>query len=170
MAISTQLSADGQELTIAIQGRFDFGAHQAFRDAYERVDGTPKRYQVDLQGTTYLDSSALGMLLLLRDHAGGDHAQIRLLNCNGDVRKILSVFEGEGYAIEGAVGAARAWALGFARRRRFGPYATTGVTDPARRERQVERAPRAGEVLAELHARKVIVWCWRSMTTHRSAA
>ena len=91
MAISTQLSADGQELTIAIQGRFDFGAHQAFRDAYERVDCTPKRYQVDLQGTTYLDSSALGMLLLLRDHAGGDHAQIRLLNCNGDVRKILAI-------------------------------------------------------------------------------
>ena len=91
MAISTQLSADGHELTIAIQGRFDFGAHQAFRDAYERVDGTPKRYQVDLQGTTYLDSSALGMLLLLRAHAGGDHAQIRLLNCNGDVRKILAI-------------------------------------------------------------------------------
>ena len=91
MAISTQLSADGQELTIAIQGRFDFGAHQAFRDAYERVESTPKRYQVDLQGTTYLDSSALGMLLLLRDHAGGDHAQIRLLNCNGDVRKILAI-------------------------------------------------------------------------------
>lgn len=91
MAISTKLSADGQELTIAIQGRFDFGAHQEFRDAYERVEGTPKRYQVDLQGTTYLDSSALGMLLLLRDHAGGDHAQIRLLNCNGDVRKILAI-------------------------------------------------------------------------------
>ena len=91
MAISTQLSADGQELTIAIQGLFDFGAHQEFRDAYERVEGTPKRYQVDLQGTTYLDSSALGMLLLLRDHAGGDHAQIRLLNCNGDVRKILAI-------------------------------------------------------------------------------
>ena len=91
MAMSTQPSAGGQELTIAIQGRFDFGAHQAFRDAYERVDGTPKRYQVDLQGTTYLDSSALGMLLLLRDHAGGDHAQIRLLNCNGDVRKILAI-------------------------------------------------------------------------------
>ena len=24
-------------------------------------------------------------------HAGGDEADIRLLNCNGDVRKILSV-------------------------------------------------------------------------------
>lgn len=91
MAITSLPSPDGQELTIVIQGRFDFGAHQEFRDAYERVNLTPKRYVVDLKSTTYLDSSALGMLLLLRDHAGGDHAQIRLLNCNSDVRKILAI-------------------------------------------------------------------------------
>lgn len=36
MAITALPSADGQELTIQIQGRFDFGAHQDFRDAYER--------------------------------------------------------------------------------------------------------------------------------------
>lgn len=52
---------------------------------------SPQRYVVNLQGTTYMDSSALGMLLLLRDHAGGDEADIRLLNCSPDVRKILSV-------------------------------------------------------------------------------
>ncbi|MNO07328.1 STAS domain protein [compost metagenome] len=46
---------------------------------------------MDLKGTTYLDSSALGMLLLLRDHAGGERAQIRLANCNPDVRKILAI-------------------------------------------------------------------------------
>ncbi|MCO6055443.1 STAS domain-containing protein [Pseudomonas sp. MOB-449] len=91
MAITSMPSGDGQELTITIQGRFDFGAHQEFRDAYERVNITPKRYVVDLQGTTYLDSSALGMLLLLRDHAGGERAQIRLANCNPDVRKILAI-------------------------------------------------------------------------------
>lgn len=91
MAITSQPSADGQELTIVIQGRFDFGAHQEFRDAYERIDQRPKRYVVDLKGTTYLDSSALGMLLLLRDHAGGDDAQIRLEHCNPDVRKILAI-------------------------------------------------------------------------------
>ncbi|UVE16371.1 STAS domain-containing protein [Pseudomonas sp. LS44] len=91
MAITAQPSTDGQELTISIQGRFDFGAHQEFRDAYERVSSSPKRYVIDLEGTTYLDSSALGMLLLLRDHAGGDHAQIRLVNCNPDVRKILAI-------------------------------------------------------------------------------
>lgn len=91
MAITSQPSADGQELTIVIQGRFDFSAHQAFRDAYERVNISPKRYVVDLQGATYLDSSALGMLLLLRDHAGGDYARVSLLNCNADVRKILDI-------------------------------------------------------------------------------
>ncbi|MCP8464871.1 STAS domain-containing protein [Pseudomonas sp. ZM23] len=91
MAITSVPTDDGQGLTIVIQGRFDFGAHQEFRDAYERVDITPKRYVVDLQGATYLDSSALGMLLLLRDHAGGESAQISLVNCNPDVRKILAI-------------------------------------------------------------------------------
>ncbi len=91
MPISSIASADGQELTISIQGRFDFGAHQEFRDAYEKVAVTPKSYVIDMKGATYLDSSALGMLLLLRNHAGGDNARIRLLNCNSDVRKILSI-------------------------------------------------------------------------------
>lgn len=91
MAITALPSADGQELTIQIQGRFDFGAHQDFRDAYERVAITPRRYVVDLRNATYLDSSALGMLLLLRDHAGGENAQISLANCSPEVRKILAI-------------------------------------------------------------------------------
>jgi len=91
MAITSQPSADGQEMTILIQGRIDNGAHQDLRNAYERVSSTPQRYTVDLKDTTYLDSSALGMLLLLRDHAGGDNSQIRLVNCNPDVRKILAI-------------------------------------------------------------------------------
>jgi HptB-dependent secretion and biofilm anti anti-sigma factor len=91
MTITSLSSSDGQELTIVIAGRFDFGAHQEFRNAYERVDSTPRSYVIDLKDTTYLDSSALGMLLLLRDHAGGDSAQIRLLNCKPDVRKILAI-------------------------------------------------------------------------------
>ncbi|MDX1589306.1 MAG: STAS domain-containing protein, partial [Oleiphilaceae bacterium] len=48
-------------------------------------------YVVDMNTTTYLDSSALGMLLLLRDYAGGDRADVRIENCNGDVRRILTI-------------------------------------------------------------------------------
>lgn len=91
MSITSQLSADGQELVIHVHGRFDFSSHQAFREAYERRDVSPKRYQVDLREATYLDSSALGMLLLLRDHAGGDLARVRLSHGNDEVRKILSI-------------------------------------------------------------------------------
>lgn len=73
------------------QGRFDFGSHQAFRDAYERFYKVPEIYVVDLKETTYMDSSALGMLLLLRDHAGGDNAEVQVVNANSDVRKILAI-------------------------------------------------------------------------------
>ncbi|WP_372965740.1 STAS domain-containing protein [Marinobacter sp.] len=91
MPIETRLSEDGQTLVIQVQGRFDFSTHQAFRDAYEHCDPSVKSYVIDLSGTTYLDSSALGMLLLLRDHAGGDSASVVIENCNADVRRILSI-------------------------------------------------------------------------------
>lgn len=91
MSVESEVSLDGTKLTIAIKGRFDFGSHQPFREAYERFYKVPQLYVVDLKETTYLDSSALGMLLLLRDHAGGDEADIRVINSNSDVRKILGI-------------------------------------------------------------------------------
>lgn len=91
MTIESCASQSGNELTISIEGRFDFSAHQEFRDCYERNDADPASYIVDLTRTTYLDSSALGMLLLLRDHAGGDNAEVSIVNCNRDVKKILTI-------------------------------------------------------------------------------
>jgi HptB-dependent secretion and biofilm anti anti-sigma factor len=91
MPIQTHRSDDGRTLTIRIEGRFDFSTHQAFRNAYEHETSDVQKFIVDLSDTTYLDSSALGMLLLLRDHAGGDSARIQLRNCNSDVRRILTI-------------------------------------------------------------------------------
>lgn len=91
MTISAKASVDGTELTISIDGRFDFSSHQDFRKAYEDVETAPNQYIIDMNSTTYLDSSALGMLLLLRDYAGGDHANIRIVRCNEDVKKILTI-------------------------------------------------------------------------------
>lgn len=91
MPIASRPSDCGTELTISIQGRFDFAAHQEFRDSYERVECDPSSYILDMNDTTYLDESALGMLLLLRDHAGGDSSSIHIVNCNSDVKKILTI-------------------------------------------------------------------------------
>lgn len=89
MAIKTSIK--NNKLLIEIEGRFDFSAHQEFRDAYEKADSSVNQYVVDMAKATYLDSSALGMLLLLRDHAGGDNANVLITQCNPDVRKILTI-------------------------------------------------------------------------------
>lgn len=91
MSVESEVSLNGTKLTIRVRGRFDFGNHQAFRDAYERFYKVPEIYVVDLKDATYMDSSALGMLLLLRDHAGGDDAEVQVINSNSDVRKILAI-------------------------------------------------------------------------------
>ncbi|WP_411382989.1 STAS domain-containing protein [Pseudomonas sp. L7] len=91
MAVESDFSPDEKQLTIKVKGHFDFGKHQEFRDAYERLDPTPNSVVVDLKDATYLDSSALGMLLLLRDHAGGERSDIKVINTSSDVRKILAI-------------------------------------------------------------------------------
>lgn len=56
--------------------------------------------------------------------------------------------EDAGGAVEAAEGAAVGAAIGFARRRRFGPFAIRPADDPALRERQVAAFARAGHSLA----------------------
>ena len=91
MTVSTTYEENSQKLTIAIEGRFDFSAHQAFRECYETLANPAQSYSIDMCNANYIDSSALGMLLLLRDHAGGDRAEVEIVNCSSDVRKILTI-------------------------------------------------------------------------------
>ena len=89
MTVTTKSSSDGNELTISIDGRFDFGLQKDFRKSYENIKA--KKYIVDMRSTEYMDSSALGMLLMMREFAGGSKASITLKNCSQDIRTILSV-------------------------------------------------------------------------------
>lgn len=89
MSIEKAQVSDNEELVIKVSGRFDFSSHQDFRKSYEAAKA--KVYIVDLNETTYLDSSALGMLLLLRDHAGGEQSSVRIIGCNEEVRKIFAM-------------------------------------------------------------------------------
>lgn len=85
------LQEDGK-LTIRITGEFNYRAHQEFRHAYELAPAKSNtRFVVDFKETSFMESSAFGMLLLLLEHAGGERSRVHLLNSHGVVRKLLQV-------------------------------------------------------------------------------
>jgi HptB-dependent secretion and biofilm anti anti-sigma factor len=89
MPIETSTEA-GARVLIVVSGRLDFPRHSELRRIYEaHPPGTA--FDVDLSAAEYLDSSALGMLLLLRRHAGDDQEGVRLLRPGPAVRRILGI-------------------------------------------------------------------------------
>jgi anti-anti-sigma factor len=92
MSVRSTVASDGKQITIHISGQFNFSVYKEFRAAYQRPEqpvGTA--YVIDMAGTEYMDSSALGMLLLLRERVGNDKAEITITNCNPEIRKIFRI-------------------------------------------------------------------------------
>jgi anti-anti-sigma factor len=89
MGIDASLKAE--VLYIKIIGRFDFGMHNEFRQALKLIGDGVKRVEVDFADADYLDSSALGMLLVLRDKVSSAKTVIELLRAKPDVKKILEI-------------------------------------------------------------------------------
>jgi anti-anti-sigma factor len=78
---------------LELRGRFDFTSHRDFKQAYEaafEARGVTE-VVVDMREVEYLDSSALGMLLLLRDKGKALSKPVSLANCAGTVRDVLRV-------------------------------------------------------------------------------
>jgi anti-anti-sigma factor len=78
---------------LVLRGRFDFQTHRDFRAACDdslAADGV-QAIEVDMNGVEYLDSSALGMLLVLRDKGGQVNKAISIANCRGQVRDVLDI-------------------------------------------------------------------------------
>ena len=78
---------------IKLTGRFDFNTHREFRGAYEPLigDASVRSVLVDFSGVDYLDSSALGMLLMLRDKLGGANKEVALTGVRGNVKQVLDI-------------------------------------------------------------------------------
>jgi anti-anti-sigma factor len=75
---------------IKINGRFDFSCHAAFREAYS---GAPSgtEFIVDMEAASYMDSAALGMLLLLREHVQQQGGRVSITNCRGQTYDVLQI-------------------------------------------------------------------------------
>jgi len=88
MPVSQKFDNENNKLLITITGAFIFSENKGFRNAYKNI--TPDRkldVSVDLKHIDYMDSAALGMLLLLDEHF--KEQRINILNCSDYVKKIL---------------------------------------------------------------------------------
>lgn len=91
MSVTSRIDREKSIVTIAIDGRFDFAQHKDFRNAYQNIAPGSMKFIVDLSKASYLDSSALGMLLLLREHVGGERGSVCITGSSEEVRRVLKI-------------------------------------------------------------------------------
>lgn len=91
--MNVSVNQENGRARLALKGRFDFTCHRGFKQAYEDAfaGGETREVVVDMGEVEYLDSSALGMLLLLRDKGKAMGKPVSLANCTGTVRDVLRV-------------------------------------------------------------------------------
>jgi anti-anti-sigma factor len=91
MGITTTVT--GNTATISMTGRFEFSVQRDFKEAYapQLDNAAVSAVEVNLAGVEYLDSSALGMLLLLRERAAAAGKSLKLCRPSASVAKILDI-------------------------------------------------------------------------------
>lgn len=82
--------ADGKE--VILTGRLTFADHNGFRSiiAMFQEPGN-KRFVLDLSAVEFIDSAALGMVLLARDTAISKGVGLVLKGAKGQVKRIMEV-------------------------------------------------------------------------------
>ena len=92
MSVRQNISNDGKIMHLSVTGRFDYKITREFRDAYNKA-GKHKglTYYVNLNETSYIDSSALGILLLLRECAKHNGGKVIIEQPGEQVNQVLKV-------------------------------------------------------------------------------
>ena len=91
MTVNKRISNESGDVSSIIDDRFDFSQHQNFRDAYAECNTSGTNFILELAKTTYMDSSALGMILLLKDHAEKLSGKVIIRKPSESVNKILEI-------------------------------------------------------------------------------
>ncbi len=90
MEVSRQLKHGLCDVTL--KGKFTFGDHQRFRDILDQLsDGEVKQVTLHMDGVEFVDSAALGMLLLALDESKKHQKQLTIRGVTGQVKKIFDM-------------------------------------------------------------------------------
>lgn len=84
---------DGSTARLVLNGRFDFNSHAVFNETTDSLLREPgvSELELDFDQVKYVDSSAMGMLLLLKERAKSAAKSITLLNCKGAVAQVFEL-------------------------------------------------------------------------------
>lgn len=93
MTINTSVTEEHKTVTISISGQFNASMHREFRNAYKDSVENPSKYKfiVNLAKTDYMDSSALGMLLLLKEFVTTENGKVAIAQAPASIRDILEI-------------------------------------------------------------------------------
>ena len=89
MKIQKIRSQDETEVTFSLPEKFDFQLHREFKEAYEGTEA--KILVLDMNKTQFIDSSALGMLLQLKEHSEKNNKKISIRNASKNVLQIMKI-------------------------------------------------------------------------------
>ncbi len=99
MEFTQQKGADG--MIMALRGSFTFKDHHAFRALLDALRSGGQRHVLDLSGLEFVDSAALGMLLIADDEARGGGWTLTLRRPSPQVARLMEVAAMESiFAIE----------------------------------------------------------------------
>ncbi|MBF0626639.1 MAG: STAS domain-containing protein [Magnetococcales bacterium] len=88
--MALNVSKEGDRVVLRLPKLFGFAVRADFKQA---TSGNPlgTKYKLDFQEVERMDSSALGMLLLLRETSGGISSDILIINPRTEIRKLLQL-------------------------------------------------------------------------------
>lgn len=78
---------------VDMSGRFDFEVHRDFKNAYTALLNKADLHEIELEMSKidYLDSAALGMLMLLHERAREAQKPVVLLNPSSAAAQVMEV-------------------------------------------------------------------------------
>lgn len=91
MSIKSNYDVESKILNIIVNGRFNIELQKVFKQTYFDIKDKNITFRVDLEFVDYMDSSALGMLNLLRQHAEGNGGKAILVKPKDLVLRILKL-------------------------------------------------------------------------------
>lgn len=90
--MQTRIQLNDLRTVIELLGQFDFNARAAFGDALDKVlAARGPDIMIDLSAVNYIDSSALGLLLIAQDKAKESQKTVSLTGAQGTVKEILEI-------------------------------------------------------------------------------